>query len=80
MHKRENRTIVKMSHTFMPNVNLYTDKHNRQVLNNKSNETEIDNCNCRNKHTCPVPNSYQTKSIINQVNIDCDIAECKQKY
>ena len=39
----------------------------------------INNCNCRNKDTCPPPNSCQTICIIYQANNDCDIAGYKQK-
>ena len=54
--------------------------HNRKVLLDKPNETEINNCNCRNEDTCPLPNSCQTKCIIYQANIDCDFAGYKQKF
>ena len=53
--------------------------HNHKVLNDKPNETGINNCNCRNKDTCPLPNSFKTKCIIYQVNIDCDITGYKEK-
>ena len=53
--------------------------HNHKVLNDKPNEMGISNCNCRNKDNCPLPNSCQTKCIIYQANIDCDIAGYKQK-
>ena len=33
----------------------------------------INNCSCRDKDTCPLPNSCQTKRIVYQANIDCDI-------
>ena len=56
VHKIFNGTNVKM--------NSYTYMHNDKVLNDKPNETEINNCNCRNKDTCPLPNRCQTKSII----------------
>ena len=62
----------------MPNMNSYTYTHN-QVRNDKPNETEITNCNCRNRDIYPLPNSCQTKCIVYQANIDCDIAEYKQK-
>ena len=39
----------------------------------------INNCNCRNKDTCTLPNSCQTKCIISQADIDCDISAYKQK-
>ena len=53
--------------------------HNHKVLNDKPNETWINNCNCRNKDTCSLPKSWQTKCIVFQANTDCDIAEYKQK-
>ena len=54
--------------------------HNYKVLNHKSNETGINNCNCGNKGTCRLPNSCQTTCIIYQVNIDCDITGYNQKF
>ena len=36
-------------------------EHNHKVLDDKSNETGINNSNCRNKNTCHLPNSCQTK-------------------
>ena len=52
---------------------------NDKVLNDKPNEMGINNCNCRNKDNCPLPNSCQTKCIIYEANIDCDIGGYKQK-
>ena len=63
----------------MPNMSFYTYMHNHKVVNDKPNETGINNCNCRNKVTCLLPNSCQTKCIMHQANIDGDIAGCKQK-
>ena len=48
------------------------------ILDDKSNATEIDNFNRRNKDTCPLPNSCQTKSIIYQA-IYCFITGQNQK-
>ena len=53
--------------------------HSHKVLNNKSNETEINNCNCRDKDTCPLPNICQTKGKTYQANTGCNIAGYKQK-
>ena len=53
--------------------------HNHKVLNENSNETGINKRNCRNKNTCPLPKSCQTKCIVYQANIDCNIAGYKQK-
>ena len=64
----------------MPSMNLYSYMDNHKVLNDKPNETGINNDNCRNKDTCPLPNSCQTKCMIYQASIDCEIAGYKQKY
>ena len=64
----------------MPNVNSYTYIHNHKVLNDKPNETWINNWNCRNKDTCSLSNSCQTKCRVYQANIDCDIAGYEQKF
>ena len=72
-----NRTTVKISYSCMPNMNSYTYMHNHKVLNDKPNETRINDCNCRNKYTYLLPKSCQTKCIVYQVNIDCDIAGYK---
>ena len=53
--------------------------HNHKVLNDKPNEIGINNCNCRNKDNCTLPNSCQLKCIIYQASIDCDITGYKQK-
>ena len=63
----------------MPNMNSYTYMHNHKVLNDKPNETGINNYNCCNKDTCALPKICQTKCIVYQANIDCDIAGYKQK-
>ena len=60
-------------------MNSYTYMHNHKVLNGKPNEMGMNNCNCRNKDTCPLPKSCQTKCIIFQANIDCAIATYIQK-
>ena len=50
----------------MPSMNSYTYMHNHKVLNDKPNVTGINNCSWRNKDTCLLPNSCQTKCIIYQ--------------
>ena len=68
-----NRTSAKISYSCMSNMNSYSYVHNHKALNCKPNETGISDCNCRNKDTCPLPNSCQTKWIIDQVNIVINI-------
>ena len=60
-------------------MNSYTYMNNHKVVNDRPNEMWINNCNCSNKDNCPLQNSFQTKCIIYQANIDCDIAGYKQK-
>ena len=60
-------------------MNSYTYMYNHKILNDKPNETGINDCNCRNKDTCPLPNSCQTNCIIYQANSDSDIAGYKEK-
>ena len=67
LYKLFNRTTVKISYICMSNMNSYTDMHNHKVLNEKT------------KDTCPLSNSCQTKCIIYQASIDCDIVGYKQK-
>ena len=52
--------------------------YNHKILNDKPNETAINNSNCCNKDTCPLPNNCQVKCIIYQANMDCDIVGYKQ--
>ena len=73
-----NGTKVNIIYSCMPNMNSYTCMHNHKVLNDRPNETGIDNCNCRNKDTCPLPNSCQTYCIIYQASIDSDVAGYKK--
>ena len=63
LHRLFNRANVKISYNCMPNMNSYTYMYNHKVLNEKPNEMGINNCNCRNKDNCPLPNSCQTKCI-----------------
>ena len=60
-------------------MNSCTYMHDHKVLNDKPMETGINNRSCRNKDTCPLPDSCQTKCIVYPANIDCDIAGYKQK-
>ena len=53
--------------------------HNHKVLHNKSNEMEINNCNCRDKDTCPLPNICQKKGKTYRASTGYDIAGYKQK-
>ena len=45
LHKLLNWTNIKISYSCMPNMNSYTYMHNHKVLNDKPNETGVNNCN-----------------------------------
>ena len=79
LHKLFIQTTVKTNYSWMPNINFYNYMHNHKVLNDKPNESGITNCSFRNKDTCPLPKSCQTKCIVYQANIVCDIAGYNQK-
>ena len=44
--------------------------HNHKVLNDKPNETEINNSKCRNNDTSPLTNSCQTKLTLTVTSLD----------
>ena len=45
LHTHFKLTKVKISYSGMANMNSFTYMHNHKVVKNKSNETEIKNCN-----------------------------------
>ena len=47
----------------MSSMNSYTYMYNHKVLNEQSNETRMNNCNCRNKDTCPLPNTFKQNAL-----------------
>ena len=47
----------------MSSMNSYTHMYNHKVLNNQSNETRMNNCNCRNKDICPLPNTFKRNAL-----------------
>ena len=57
LHKIFNRNAVKVSYSCMNNVKSIITSHNTRIIR-KSQPQDIsaENCNCRNKHTCPLQN------------------------
>ena len=55
LHKIFNRNTVKVSYSCMSNVKLIITSHNTRIIR-KSQPQDISagNCNCRNKHACPL--------------------------
>ena len=53
LRKLFNKNNVKISYSFMRNMNAIINAHNIRVLNPNRNETE-GTCNCRDAKQCPV--------------------------
>ena len=51
------------NYSCMSSMNSYTYMYNHKVLNEQSNETRMNNCNCRNKDTCPLPNTFKRNAL-----------------
>ena len=82
MHRLFNRTNIKTRYSCVPNINSYNYMHNHKVLNDKPNETGINNSKCRNNDTCPLINSCQTKLTLTATSLDINknvtVAHVKQ--
>ena len=65
LHKIFNRNTVKVSYSCMNNVKSIITSHNTRIIR-KSQPQDIsaENCNCRNKHTCPLQNKCMSKDIV----------------
>ena len=65
LHKIFNRNTVKVSYSCMSNVKSIITSHNTRIIR-KSQPQDIsaENCNCRNKHACPLQNKCMSKDIV----------------
>ena len=70
LHKIFNRNTVKVSYSCMSNVKSIITSHNTRIIR-KSQPQDIsaENCNCRNKHACPLQNKCMSKDIVYQATI-----------
>ena len=65
-----NRNTLKLSYSCMPNVATIISSHNKRLLTEtQPNTTSVDNCNCRNKDTCPLPGKCQTNGVVYQATV-----------
>ena len=64
------RNTVKVSYSCMNNVKSIITSHNTRIIR-KSQPQDIsaENCNCRNKHTCPLQNKCMSKDIVYKATI-----------
>ena len=70
LHKIFNRNTVKVSYRCMSNVKSIITSHNARIIR-KSQPQDIsaENCNCRNKHACPLQNKCMSKDIVYKATI-----------
>ena len=62
LYKIFNTNTVKLSYSCMPNMSSIITKHNKQLLNNKLNQS-CRTCNCRSKPDCPLDGHCLTPCI-----------------
>ena len=72
LHKIFNRNTVKVSYICMSNVKSIITSHNTGILIRKSQPQDIsaENCNCWNKHACPLQNKCMRKDIVYKATIN----------
>ena len=70
LHKIFNRNTVKVSYSCMSKVKSIITSHNTRIIR-KSQPQDIsaENCNCRNKHACPLQNKCMSKDIVYKATI-----------
>ena len=61
LHKTFNRNTIKVSYSYMINVQQLRQKH-KNFIENKKNET-THSCNCRDKNGCPLNRNCRTKNV-----------------
>ena len=70
-HKIFNKNNLKISYSCMGNIKSIINTHNKQILT--ENKTPTKNCNCINKHDCPLDNKCQTTNLIYKAKITSNL-------
>lgn len=63
LNKIFNTNTIKLSYSCMPNMSSIITKHNKQLLNNKLNQSNR-TCNCRSKPDCPLDGHCLASCIV----------------
>ena len=81
LHKIFNRNTVKVSYSCMSNVKSIITSHNTRIIR-KSQPQDInaENCNCRNKHACPLQNKCMSKDIVYKATISTGNTQDTKHY
>ena len=70
LHKIFNRNTVKVSYSCMSKVRSIITSHNTRIIRrSQSQNINTDNCNCRNKHACPLQNKCMSKGIVYKATV-----------
>ena len=69
LHKIFNRNTVKVSYSCMSNVKSIITSHNTRIIRKSQPQDSAENCNCRNKHACPLQNKCMSKDIVYKATI-----------
>ena len=71
LHKIFNRNTLKLSYSCMRNVKTIISSHNKAQMSKSSNQSEKidDNCNCRDKNSCPLEGNCNTRNIVYQAEV-----------
>ena len=70
LHKIFNRNTVKVSYSCMSNIRSIITSHNTRIIRrSQSQNINTDNCNCRNKHACPLQNKCMSKNIVYKATV-----------
>ena len=70
LHKIFNRNTIKISYSCMPSMKTIINQHNHKLINKDTNNHEEINCNCRNKHECPIKDKRQFKTLIYKATVN----------
>ena len=81
LHKIFNRNTVKICYSCMSNVKSIITSHSTCIIR-KSQPQDIsaENCNCRNKHACPLQNKCMSKDIIYKATINTGNTQDTKHY
>jgi hypothetical protein len=69
LHKLLNRNTIKISYSCMPNLKQIIDRHNKTTMDKTDNNSDVDNCNCRDKTLCPLNKQCLTSGLIYQATV-----------
>ena len=82
LHKICNCNVIKLSYSCTPNMVSFISAHDKNLLNNKDDDSPKKPCNSRDKARCPIPESCRNR----ETRVECIGSTricnglCKTKY